>query len=88
MNAAGAANMNDSDRAQLIRELEQKSEHDVLILTAAGVAELKENFKEVCADVKDHTNRLTILETNWKTFVAIIAAVVIIVPVIVEFILR
>lgn len=87
MNTTGAADLNEMERNKLIRELEQKSEHDVLILTAAGVAELKENFKEVCADVKDHGTRLTVLETNWKTFVAIIAAAVITVPVIVDRIL-
>lgn len=80
--------MNEMERNKLIRELELKSDHDVLILAAADVAELKENFKEVCEDVQDHSHRLTILETNWKTFVAIIAAAVIIVPVIVEILLR
>ena len=60
--------MDEMERRKLIEDLESKSEHDVLILTAATVSELKENFKTVCADVKDHGTRLTVLETNWKVF--------------------
>ena len=80
--------MNEIDRAKLIRELENKSDHDVLILAAADVTELKESFKQVCADVQDHTRRLTIIETNWKTFVALISAAVILVPIVVDLILK
>ena len=60
--------MNDNDRAKLIEALEKKTDHDVLILAAADVVELKENFKTVCVDVKDHGTRITVLETNWKIF--------------------
>lgn len=80
--------MNDVERSKLIRELELKSDHDVLILTAADVTELKENFKTVCADVQDHGIRLTVIETNWKMFVAIVGAAVVIVPIIVDLILK
>jgi hypothetical protein len=80
--------MNDSERDKLIRRLELKSDHDVLILAAADVIELKESFRGVCADVRDHSHRLTILETNWKTFVALISAAVVLVPVFLEIILR
>jgi hypothetical protein len=80
--------MDPQDRLNLIAELELKRDHDVLILAAADIAELKTDFKEVCADTRDNTRRLTILETYWKTFVAIMAAAVIVVPVIVEILLR
>jgi hypothetical protein len=83
-----AAAMNDVERSKLIRELEMKSDHDVLILAAADVAELKDSFKTVCADVQDHSTRLTVIETNWKMFAAIIGALVIIVPVVVDLLLK
>ena len=80
--------MDAQERLNLIAELETKRDHDVLILAAADIAELKTDFKQVCVDVQDHSRRLTILETNWKTFVAVIAAAVIVIPVIVEILLR
>ena len=80
--------MNPQERLNLIAELETKRDHDVLILAAADIAELRTDFKEVCMDVRENTRRLTILETYWKTFVAIMAAAVIVVPVIVEILLR
>ena len=80
--------MDANARAQLIAELELKKDHDVLILAAADISELKTDFKQVCVDVQDHSRRLTILETNWKAFVAIVGALVVIVPLILEIILR
>jgi hypothetical protein len=80
--------MDPQERLNLIAELETKRDHDVLILAAADIAELKTDFKQVCMDVNDHARRLTVIETNWKAFVAIIAAAVIIIPVVVEILLR